>query len=423
MPNPTAPPPSRGGSGPENLDQLVFDALRKGSTRELEAALKSAPEGPTAASPSPTPAAPPSPAPPALHSPTPPALHSPTPPALHSPTPPEPVAAPEVEAPPPPPADPVPALDALGAALAEARRCWDRGDPRGAHVALEAARGALDAAGEAVALAPQPPLLVLPPIRRPVALVVDGPGDAERAAALAAALGVDIATARMIAVSPHLKVALRADDAEALREPCDNVRQQTGLGASVVARDTLLAQPTPRLALALGEDVWTLTTAPSWEPEPELRAALRPEAAAPLDVRMAVVGEVVVRRYRQAGGGGGRLGRKKDTRLEAGGERRVGVVDLHGPVGCVRVVEGITELKHVDAASEKLRFRAFVDSLAERFPEARIEPRRMCRPSHSPVTPEGFETGQSLESSGWPTFEEHTRLARVHGLAPRSASS
>lgn len=251
--------------------------------------------------------------------------------------------------------------------------------------------------------------LILPNVRLAYALVIDGPGDAGRASEVAGALGIDVATARLIAASPVCRVALRGADPEALAARAARLGR-LGLRGTVLSREAVLDLPHPRLILSLKdrEPARALDAGPVWlgDPEDVLTAAGEPlEALAP---RYAVLGEVVVVRSRA------RAERAKVLRQRGGAdasrldERRLSVVDLWAEGLHLRLVEGLTR---VDAVEGRAPFRALVDGLPQRFPGLVVEPRRICQPEarSGPV-----EAGATVASSGWPTFDEHTRLCWLH---------
>lgn len=401
-----APPPAVSAPRelPADLDALVADALAGRGVSRLKAALQSSP----------------SPPPPSV---------SPAPIAPVAPVPVAPVPVVPV-APPPPPAPPAPPDRAvlLGRAQAALFAAQDRvseADWDGAQDAVFALREAADALlatlPEAAPAAPGPdpqepepeepaydPRPALPPVRVPYALFMDGPGDASRAPEVAEALGVDVATARLACASAAARVAIRAADPAPLRSRAERLRA-CGIAASVISRESLLELPHPALLLSLrsGEPARALSGGPHWLGDPEELLTVAGERVDLSAVRYAVLGEIVIvrtraraernRALRQAGG--------DPTKLD---ERRLGVIDLWGAGLHSRVVEGFTR---IDQPEGRPPFRALVDGLGERFPGLRIEPRRAFQPDArtGPVA-----AGTTVASSGWPAFDEHTRMCWLH---------
>ncbi|MCK6507031.1 hypothetical protein L6R53_27265 [Myxococcota bacterium] len=357
----------------------------------------------------------------------------------------------------PPPAPPLPDPLALAAALdllvddaSAARRAWQAGDLRVAHARLRAVAGRvpglladlaspapegkapdLDAGARADRSAPPP--VELPPVRRAFLLVVEGPGDTERDRQLAQALEVDLATARQLAISRHPRVALRADEAPPLWERARAVRA-LGLRAAVTSPEELLAQPAAVLLVGVeptGGDPfagdWWVDPWPHWTAEaPPDPAALRAQArrAAPLSAILVVPGEVVSTRQAEDRD----LGRATHRRHQGShvvGETRLPVVDLHGPGGLVRLVPGWTDLSGLrgliaeESLSATLNLRRLLEGMSRVRPDLKVEGSRSCGPSRDlPAPPEGAGRDRRVHTlSGWPTWEEHTRLCRVlHGL-------
>ena len=402
LPAPAPPPtPMSARELPPDLDALVADALAGRGISRLKAALQ--PTGgqvgmisisaPAPSAPAPAPAAP----------------------------------APEPD--PEPPADLPTVLGRAQSALYAAVDLLSAGEPEGARDAVLALRAAAE---EALRLLPDPAVtlpesalseaapaeqpeeveqrLILPNVRFEYALFIDGPGDATRAAEVAGALSIDVATARLIAASPVARVALRGADPDVLSARAERLNG-LGIRASVIRREAVLALPHPRLLLTIRADepMRALSGGPVWLGDPEELLGASGEQHDPFTPEYIVLGEVVVVRLRA------RAERAKMLRQRGSGadanrldERRLGVVDLWAD-GChVRVVEGLTR---VDAAEGRAPFRAFVDSLPMRYPGVRIEPRRICQPEarSGPV-----EAGAMIASSGWPVFEEHTRLCWLH---------
>ncbi|MBK9646204.1 MAG: hypothetical protein IPO67_13815 [Deltaproteobacteria bacterium] len=104
----------------------------------------------------------------------------------------------------------------------------------------------------------------LPLFRFGWALVIDGLADAARAPALASALGQDLATARLHAVSAHPKVVQRGDDEAALTARAERLRAE-GIATSVLHRSMVqrLGRPAWRAPSSGAARCWGSTAAPS----------------------------------------------------------------------------------------------------------------------------------------------------------------
>lgn len=363
---------------PEDLDALVAAAFRKGSARDVEQALargaqpvrdvqRSSPDPPQAS------------------------------------------------------ADPLAQLTLLEEQAAKARRAWVEHDPSAARLAFDEVRTLvheleplLPPANKAAIQKPTPGdtalTLRIAKTTQRWALFIDGPGDDSHAPALADALGIDVVTARQLALCRHPRVALRGDDRNILQARADVVSLETALSASVLDQERVLALDSPPLAVRKVADSIETTTAPLWLD----KAAAGDRGwvgAARIDV--IVVGQVTVKRTRTARDAS-RLLRRKGPEVRDLGEHRIGVVDLYGPEAAFRIVEGVTELEGFgahDPRSTRRAFRLFVEGLAERYQSARVAPTRICRwqeaqaPSADEVPP---------DHTGWPVWEEHTRLCLLH---------
>ena len=163
-------------------------------------------------------------------------------------------------------------------------------------------------------------------------------------------------------------------------------------------------------AFVWGGPVWALDGRAYWEGDPEEVRALKGAPWPWASLVLGVQGEVTVVRSRSASAPG-RFARKT---LGAGptvlDERRVGVLDLWGEDGDhLRLVEGLT-----DAGDSRGPFRALVETIITAAPELRLTARRVCRPEESRAA---GEPGEAVSRSGWPTFEEHTRLCWLHHRA------
>jgi hypothetical protein len=269
---------------------------------------------------------------------------------------------------------------------------------------------------------PRPAPVVLPRARHPYLLVVEGPGDVNLGARFAEALSVDAVTGRLLAVCRHPRVALRHEDAGVLAQAARRVRESLGLRAVVVGREQLLEVEAPQCVLAGSPDrTLALTGGEPWQGEEPDLASLRKDARTQRveGVRVAVPGEVVVRTYRV--GRGMSRNTRDEAVIRAAGERRVQLIDLHGPGSFVRVVEGITDtagLPGHDPRSALRSIRGLAERLSDLWPAARVEGSRSCLPPETPQNPQGND-GEQLEVAGWPDWEEHTRVCRfLAGLGP-----
>ncbi len=391
MPNPQA---AAGPSMPADLDDLVRAALTGGRIDKLKAALEAPREAPQEPAPLPLAAV-------------------------------EPVAsgAPVAAQPAAPSIDPDAAFDTLAASAARARASWKVGDAAAAARALselEAALGAVRSSLGAPAVAPHPapagpaaapppPDAGLPRYRLPWLLIVDGPGDAGKARPLAAALDIDLPTARQAALAPFPRVVLRGDERLPLDRKAGRVQAMVGVRAKVRSREELAEMDLPALALAAGgpHRVETVRGA-AWLGGDV--GALRPGVDTDCsDALLAVPGDVVVRHYRVGAD-------RRGSAVRPGAERRVAVLDLHGPDTFVRIVQGVTELRgwpgH-DAHSTLRSMRQLTQKLWAWWPAAKVLAPRTCRPGDPPTLEQVSAEPDGLEVGGWPEWEEHTRLCRV----------
>lgn len=410
LPNPTTAPVARERVVPDNLDQLVRDALsgKRAGSAQLKAALQAV--GPAQVSPPPSaPARPPAAAPVRVA--------------------PAPVAAGT-----PPAPDPGDTFAGLAEAAARARDAFSQGNAAGSRDALDRVSSLLadacahvhearpsvvsaavevedgDLPGDADAqpdAASLPTDVPLPPVRLPWALVLATPGSGSESL-LAEALSVDPATARNLALSIHARIALRSGDRDALEVRAARARD-AGLRAVVVAREDLAMLPA-RAALSWADGAFRTTAEPLWLVPPEPGRELAGELVDLGPARLVCPGEVEVRIHREA--------RERSRWLrggfhaeERGGSRRVLVIDVHTPTAIVRLVEGVTSLAGLpgyDAGSAIKSMRALVEAAATAFPGARVEGRRAC--AVGPVAPSAHSL---VKDTGWPGWEEHTRAARA----------
>jgi hypothetical protein len=362
MPNPVARPLESERRAPENLDALVREAMRGGGVAKLRAALEQASE----ARPEPSPSAPEG-------------------------SDPLPVPAPKPRL----PADDwrdrlTLATQRVVGSMTSAQQVADE----------EALRAALADAESALSVAYAllgEPQATLPAIRMPWLLVLPPRGEAE---VIAEQLGVDLATARMLAGGRWPRVGLRGEhpDLGRVRAP-DHV---------TVSREQLLAIPAALGVLGPVDaasvrttDAWQVTEERIWLTDPQgggLPARID-------DVRLVVPGEVDTRSTR-AVPEESRWLRKRIVAAGAGTDRRVRVADLHTPTGIFRLVEGITRTQGLpghDPTSARRSFTSLLNELDRRFPTAEILDDRVVT-----IGADG--------KSAWPQWEEHTRVCRLFTL-------
>lgn len=421
-PEPKAPPKRR--EVPANLDVLIRRAFQGGTTRHLESALS---EGAEALEPRhltpirpgrvaadqlkpgagevivPSSAQAPQP-----EAPTQPAAFS-VPAELQEDEPPtDEVPAPRGEA--LEPVDPHAALLALWDQADRALQRYLEGDLQSAHEALDTLEAA--AAAARAALPDRETWAVqLPNYTRPYALVIEGLGGPERAPALAEALEMDPATARLNAVSHWSRTALRGDDREALERLAIRARS-VDIAAAVLDREALLLAPAALWVIGRIQDEgrpstrWVVCARPPERLDPD--AALE---AGTLEVeaggfRLAVPGDVVIRRFRE----------RTSTRWTRGdggvqelGERRASVLDLYGDGPPLRLVVGLTSFEGLPgyvSTSGARSLKNLVEQLQDAWPGIRVEGRRVCAPFKTGRIADGEDTAQV---SGWPLWEEHSR--------------
>lgn len=358
MPNPTARPVETR-KAPDNLDELVREAMRGGGTQKLRAALHSAADVP-----GPDPAGPP---------PRNVADHRPGDPLHLAKSRSEPLQA----------GQSVLWTDALQRAAQ--RVALVASDPEALREALLDVEESLAVGFSTLSSAP-----TLPPIRQRWVLVLPPLGDPE---AIAAALGVDHATARLLAQGRWPRIGLRGDSPNLGRAPAAEHLP--------IAREALLAIGPAFGVLGFdpGDLCWRVTEEAIWLADPQGGGI----AARIADVFLIVPGEVEMRTTRAAPAENRWL-RKRLSVAGAGSERRVRVADLHTPGGVFRLVEGVTRtdgLPGHDPTSARHAFTAVINHLAERYPDAEVLDERICA-----VGGDG--------RSAWPLWEEHTRVTRVY---------
>ncbi len=409
---------------PANLDALVRDAMRGGGVGPLRAALEA--QAPTFSG---VPTVPTLPRGAEVRRPSP----KVDVPAAPTATAPHPGRAPTVDTPPSPPLsrsalldavvlaaerarvaiDLGAALDAVTAAVAEARALIPTATS-GASAPTAPAPGAWEtpAPTAPAPTAPAPHSIPLPPVRFPWLLVVTAGGDEAR---IARALDVDRATARQIAHVAGPRVVGRGEDRAALELRAERARAE-GLHATVQARSALSALPPAEALLSLDPGgACRLDPAPLWLAPPDPGNTPIGTVGHLEDVRLIVPGEVEVRDQR-APRAPDKWARDRYATAATVAERRVVVVDLHLPGRIVRVAEGLVDLRGDPAfvaGSARRTLLAWLEGAPRRWPAARIEARRTCPGGPAAAGEDGRLTG-----SGWPAWEEYSRLAWLHGADP-----
>ena len=379
LPDPTESPPLRvERTLPADIDQLVKQAMTLGTTHKLREAMLTHQEAPTEA-----------------------------PPAVEETV------------------DPRETLQRLKQAADAALEAHDAGREPDVYAALSNAQEALVSFGPlrrpmAVENEDEGPVICLPKVRRRFGLVVEGLGDVDKHSVIASALGMDGATARMIAIARQPRVALRGDDDERLLEMALRLREEAGLKATVVDSERLLAMG-PASLLHGFESGPTLVPVADWSlpfetPSPSHNG--RPMTDPPL---LVVPGEVVVLKYRSSRSGG-RLKHLRDGRMQAAAEQRLVLVDLHTQSGIVRILEGHTNLSEAPGAVSD-GFRRSLRTLIDNWRDqgvAVLEP-RTCAPGR-----QGGESASGLDqaafATGWPDWEEHSRAAGALFIADSKPS-
>jgi hypothetical protein len=329
------------------------------------------------------------------------------------------------------------ALADLGEGLDDARLAWISGDVGVVRSWAEAAGPTLRAvlqqlAREEEAENPQlslipdpspeppvPPVILMPKVRHPLALVVEGMGDPERGPALAEALGVDGVTARLVAMCRYPRFVLRGDDEAQLNQAAEQVQSALGIRAVVVSRDAMLAiGPARGVTGALSSEPLQLqiVECPEWDVDLTEPAAGELRTLTP-DLRLAVAGEIVVHRFRAATQGG-RLKHIREHRVQSVGETRLSVIDLHTDTAVLRLVQGATDMSGFPGHTPSAAVRSLRDYLSVLEQSVPVIPRRICQPGLDRPGG-GAVAGQSspTQDSGWAAFEEHSRACRLlYGL-------
>jgi len=303
------------------------------------------------------------------------------------------------------------AVDPEAAVLAlwdQADRALSRlreGDLQSAHEALDEVIAAATAAR--AALPDRDSWSVqLPNYTRPYGLIIEGLGGPDSAPALADALHLDLATARLNAVSHWSRTALRDDDRESLERLAARANAG-GIRAVVADRETLLKVPTALWVVGrMSDGRWYVCRQTPERADADAARAAGQLSVSSDDFTLAVPGDIVIRRYKERGGGRWSRG---DASLSEMPERRVSVLDLYGSGPPLRLVVGVTDFEGLpghEPSSATRSLKNLVDRLAEVWPGIRVEGRRVCAPFKAGRLAEGE---QRAEVSGWPLWEEHSR--------------
>lgn len=255
----------------------------------------------------------------------------------------------------------------------------------------------------------------LPPIRHPFALILGAAPSGSELGPIATALGVDLATARNVALANGTRITLRGSDRAELERRAASVRL-LGITAGVCARDQL-SQLGPAWAV-VGFDSpgrWRIVATDIWVDPPDLQNLPLGEGYALIGPRVLVVGEVEVRRLRAETAESKWQRKHLSPAKGAGGESRMAVLDLIFPDRVLRVVEGAFDIRGFaggDPTSARRSIKSVQEWLTHQFPSLRVEPRRIC--SAAPIA------GISSREDGWAAWEEHSRACAL--LAPRESA-
>lgn len=230
---------------------------------------------------------------------------------------------------------------------------------------------------------------------------------------------MDRATGAQIALSRYPRVALRGDAPAPLEAAARRVRGGARLGAVVTSVDAMKALATPRTVLrALSDATAEVTDRAAWRLDGDATRIHDRTTVNITGITVLVPGEVVLRRYRL---GRAATGRGREPTVTAASERRVRVLDLHGPTSFLRVVQGVTDLAGFSPSGAHASRRS-LQLLADAppWPGARAVASRTVQSVRVPAAAALRETGQA-EADAWPLWEEHTRQVRLlAGLGPLS---
>ena len=244
----------------------------------------------------------------------------------------------------------------------------------------------------------------------PFLLVVDAGGGEAQVQALVRSLQLDGVTARFVASSSWWRVARGGESREELEEMAERTRAATGLRVSVLATADLAQGESPRGLLGAGEDGRWCLAGPGWQGEEQEVEWVEGRLAA---FSLALPGTVVIRRYRHHARRE-RSFRKTGAVRHEGRERRVGVLDLHGAEGSLRIVSGSTDFTHLPGEFQGVGPRSFALFLSKLGQEMEVLGRRICEPSRAPSGVKTKELPEEIQITGWPVWEEHSRICASH---------
>ena len=306
------------------------------------------------------------------------------------------------------------ALEALHGRISDALAAETRGDEASLRAALIESRDLFD---RIPSVSDDPPLRVqagsapvvlLPKVRREYALVVQGVGDVEAHQVYIEHLGLDGVTARMMARARQPRVAVRDDSRPVLEAKAMRLKAHSQVLAEVVTADQLRSfgpahlltsfERGPQAAPVLD---WSLDMAPAFD-----ESGLTPVTEMP---GLVVPGELVFQRYKP-GSGKGRLRHLKEGRMETGRQTRLQVADLHFSDRIVRILEGTSDLSHAPGASEEGFVRTLSGMLAvwEEQDSLILDGRIL-----EPIGADGrMEESGAIVAHPWPQWEEHSRISR-----------
>ena len=303
-------------------------------------------------------------------------------------------------------------LQRLVTAAQEAARADSAGEESALATALADARSALSALPVGTVQSeplPPSPVVMLPKVRRRFSLVVEGVGDVEVHESFVTHLRLDAVTSRMIARARQPRIALRSDEEDDLRERAKALVSESQIRA-VVINSSDLTEIGPARLLTSFESGPEFIDVHDWTADLHALMERNPSTSMNQVPSLIVPGELVFQRYRAASGGG-RLKHLREGKLDSGRQVRLQVVDLHLQDGIVRIFEGATDLAHAPGASED----GFHRTLAQML-EAWANQGCPVLTSRTlePTGPEGQvdELGGVL-AHPWPQWEEHSRSSRV----------
>ena len=242
-------------------------------------------------------------------------------------------------------------------------------------------------------------------------LVVDAGGGEEQVQDLVQSLQLDGVTARLVARTAWWRVARWGESREPLEEMAESARQATDLRVSVLAAADLGQIQAPRGLLGATEDGRLSLAGSGWQGEEEEEGETVDLSLASFS--LAVPGAIVVRRFRHQEQRE-RSSRKMGTIQHEGRQRRVGVLDLFGPDGALRLVSGATDFSHLPGNFQGTGPRSF--ALFQKWLEQEMEVlgRRTCEPIRSAPGVQPEEGLSEFQITGWPMWEDHSRICALH---------